>query len=401
MDAHGINQSPVDQPAACTNYKIANLTQTNMQLMKDFFKEVWGKMQDAGFFYLWDSLTVILVFSLAILAVMIIMRRRRKGHSDRLIIQQILVFLLVNLGIIIFIFSLNFNSDVVRGQVFQFLGIVISAMIALSSATLLGNMLAGTLLRLINSFKPGDYIEVKEYFGRIAERGLFHTEIQTIDSDLITLPNLFLATNPVKVTRPSKTLISAKVSLGYDVPRIDVEKCLVEAAADAGLEESYVIITALGDFSVTYEVYGKLLDVSSIISRRSMLRGAVLDSLHAADIEIVSPTFMNQRRVDDYKFIPARSKIQPSRGKEPEKEAPADPDKIMFDAAEIPDENRLREEEVKEIEKKIDHLNSTLKNETDPDKKQAIESKIDEQIAFKQSILDDMEKNKAKSIDQK
>ena len=44
-------------------------------------------------------------------------------------------------------------------------------------------------------------------FGRVTERGLFHTEIQTEDRDLVTLPNLYLVTNPVKVVRTFLTVL--------------------------------------------------------------------------------------------------------------------------------------------------------------------------------------------------
>jgi hypothetical protein len=42
-------------------------------------------------------------------------------------------------------------------------------------------------------------------------------------------------------------------------------------------------------------VAGLLTDVGSLISARSRLRECMLDALHGAGIEIVSPTFMNTR----------------------------------------------------------------------------------------------------------
>jgi hypothetical protein len=51
----------------------------------------------------------------------------------------------------------------------------------------------------------------------------------------------------------------------------------------------------LGDFSVTYRAAGFLEDAKVLLTVRSKLRAAMIDALHARDIEIVSPTFMNQR----------------------------------------------------------------------------------------------------------
>ena len=80
-----------------------------------------------------------------------------------------------------------------RDQLLRLYGLVISATIALSSTTLVGNMMAGVMLRVIGNCKPGNYITVGDYFGRISEMDLFHTEIQTEERDLTTLPNLALA----------------------------------------------------------------------------------------------------------------------------------------------------------------------------------------------------------------
>ena len=68
------------------------------------------------------------------------------------------------------------------------------------------------MLRAINNFRLGDFIEVEgEHFGRVTEIDLFHTEIQTKDRDLLTLPNLFLITHPVKVIHASGTMIGCEI----------------------------------------------------------------------------------------------------------------------------------------------------------------------------------------------
>jgi hypothetical protein len=41
------------------------------------------------------------------------------------------------------------------------------------------------MLRWIRNFKAGDFIEVKGFFRRTTERGMFHTEIQNEERDLI------------------------------------------------------------------------------------------------------------------------------------------------------------------------------------------------------------------------
>ena len=220
-------------------------------------------------------------------------------------------------------------SDTLRGQILGLFGILASATLALSSTTFLGNALAGILLRSVRSFKVGDFIHVQNQFGRVSGRGLFHIEIQTEDRDLTTIPNLFLATNPVKVKRFSGTIVSSEVSLGYDVPRQKVEELLKIAAESADLEEPFVYITNLGDFSVTYRVCGLLVEIKELLSARSRLNARILDSLHEGGVEIVSPTFMNTRAVAEKIFIPAFEKTAADETKGP------NPEEIIFDKADM------------------------------------------------------------------
>lgn len=216
-----------------------------------------------------------------------------------------------------------------RGQLLGLYGIVVSATIALSSTTLVGNVMAGIMLKTIKSCRPGYYITVGDHFGRVTTMDLLHTEIQTEERDLTTLPNLYLVSNPVRVMRTSGTLLYVELSLGYDVPRQEIEKILLAAATETGLESPFVQIRELGDFSVTYRVSGLLTEVNRLLDKRRELRARTMDSLHAADIEIVSPTFMNTRNFDtNERFVP-----DVRAAEEPVDTGPST-DALVFDKAE-------------------------------------------------------------------
>ena len=218
------------------------------------------------------------------------------GAEDRLPRQLALVVLAL-LAFLAGLLALPLESDS-RQQLLQLVGLILTAAIALSSTTFVANAMAGLMLRLVQGFKPGDFVRVAEHFGRVTERGLFHTEIQTEDRDLTTLPNLFLISQPISVVRASGTIVSAEVSLGYDVDHGHAEDQLLAAAHDAGLEEPFVQIRSLGDFSIVYRIAGFLADVKSLLPVRSRLRRKMIDRLHGAGIEIVSPNYMNQRPLD-------------------------------------------------------------------------------------------------------
>ncbi|MBW1832418.1 MAG: mechanosensitive ion channel, partial [Deltaproteobacteria bacterium] len=144
--------------------------------------------------------------------------KRQTPTSGSRISQQLLIAALGGVLLVMVILQLPIG-EAERGQLLSLLGLLVTAAIALSSTTLIGNAMAGLMLRSIRNFRPGDFIVVDGHRGRVSELGLLRTEIQTERRNLTTLPNLYLITNPVTVVRPSGTFISATVSLGYDVPR--------------------------------------------------------------------------------------------------------------------------------------------------------------------------------------
>ena len=226
-----------------------------------------------------------------------VIRRALPDEPDTSMLRQLCIVGAVLLSNILLVLVLPLDGET-RGQLLSLLGLVLTAIIALSSTTFVSNAMAGVMLRAVGGFHPGDFISVADHFGRVTERGLLHTEIQSEDRDLMTLPNLFLITHPVKVVHRSGTLISAEVSLGYDIPRKKVRDLLKAAAEEAGLSDPFLQIRALHDHAVAYRIYGLLEDVSSLVTKRSELYAMVLDHLHGADVEIVSPSFVNQRRPD-------------------------------------------------------------------------------------------------------
>jgi len=161
-----------------------------------------------------------------------LLKRRWRNNPDAQFRYQLIMLTLTFAGGLAVILALPVN-DSARGQLLSLIGILLSAAIALSSTTFIGNIMAGIMLKAVKSARPGDFITV------------------------------------------------------------------------ADLTDSFVHVRQLGDFSVTYRVAGLLEDVKSLISARSRLRESMLDALHAAGIEIVSPNFMNTRSLaDDQSFVP-------------------------------------------------------------------------------------------------
>ena len=266
--------------------------------------------------------------------------------------------------------------DKSREQLLSLTGVIVTATIALSSTTFIGNAMAGLMLRTIKNIQAGDFVRVEEHFGRVSDQGLLHTELQTEDRDLTTIPNLLLVTHPVTVVRESGTIVSATVSLGYDVPRDRIEACLLQAAEAANLAEPFVQIRDLGDFSVTYRIAGFLGEVKQLLTARSRLRGAMLDALHRAGIEIVSPSFMNQRALDPERpVIPEGARAQ--RRTEPAADV-AEPaaEALIFDKADEAASAAERAEAIAQAIARVRELEQALKAERDDEARATLEAEL-------------------------
>ncbi len=296
-------------------------------------------------------------------------RRRALGRGLAFRHQTIMI-LIAAAGLLGVLLTLPI-SDVKRGHLFTLTGIAITAIITLSSTTLAGNAMAGLMLRAVRNFGTGDYISVGEVHGRVTEFGLIHTEIQTQSSDLVTLPNLLLVRNPVTVIRESGTFIHATVSLGYDVHHDLVEALLVQAATSIGLEDVFVRILELGDHSVTYRVMGRLTDLTSYLGARTALHRAVLDALHGAGVEIVSPAFQNQRRIAANRtFIPTIEAI-PAQ----EEGAMASPDQVLFEKARAAGEIEALTNRLTALSQGAERLKEEIKK-APPEDHERLESKL-------------------------
>ncbi|MDO6568964.1 mechanosensitive ion channel family protein [Alteromonas sp. 1_MG-2023] len=269
----------------------------------------------------------------------------RNAHltSEQKLPRQVTLLVLTIMGLVAISMALPVNEST-RNQVIALIGVLLSGVIAFSSTTMVGNLMAGLVLRVNKPFKVGDFIRVEDYSGRVAEMGLLDTEIQTETRELIAFSNTLMVNTPVRVTRGSGAIISVDLSLGYDLHHSVVEKHLLTAAANAELEDPFVQVISLGDFSVSYRVAGLLKEVKSMLSARSRLHKSVLDALHNTGIEIVSPTFMNQRpQPDGLQMIPQQASNTEEAAK-PQDEEESNPEAIIFDKAEEAEQHEKNRE---------------------------------------------------------
>lgn len=306
--------------------------------------------------------------------------------NERKFPRQIVMLGLTIVGLVTLVLFLPINESS-RNQLLGLIGLLASGILAFSSTTVVSNLMAGILLRVTKPFGIGDFIRVGNHFGRVSERGLFDTEIQSESREFISIPNTFLISHPVTTIRGSGTIVSITLSLGYDVNYPQVETLLVRAAQESGLEEPFVHILELGNYSVTYRISGFLTEVKWLITARSNLSRSVLDILHKNGIEIMSPAYMNQRRLSEDK------KVIPVVVQEESSEKAVIAEDIVFDKAE---QAEKVEKEKLQLIGEIEELESSLKDASEEDrdhiKKRIVDArerlKVREQ-ATGESSLDD------------
>ncbi|MBK6982735.1 MAG: hypothetical protein IPH30_15345 [Betaproteobacteria bacterium] len=117
----------------------------------------------------------------------------------------------------------------------RLLGLIVSAVLVFLDHDDFQAM-AGAMLRSVRSFKRGFPCGSGSTSGGDGAQLLSYRN-QSTNRDLITLPTSISVSNPVTVVRSSGTVVSAEVSIGYDVSHDRIEALLVEAKAEAQLDE--------------------------------------------------------------------------------------------------------------------------------------------------------------------
>lgn len=275
----------------------------------------------------WLGWVLVLVFVVAFLLFLgwLFFGRKQELTRTQLRVRGVVLIPLFGMGVLLLLVTMPV-SDTINNSLIGLFGLCIAALITLGSTTIFANFMAGVMMYHVRSFRAGDYIRIDDHSGRVTAKGLFHVEIQTEDRDLVTLPNAYLITNPVRVVRSSGTIIACEVSLGYDVPHARAQELMHEAIVESGLTDGFVQIRELGDFSVLYRACGLLEDTKKLVSTRTTLRTNVLDALHEGGVEIVSPNFINHRHVPDGVF-PERVRTKQDNGN-------GSPEDVIFDKAE-------------------------------------------------------------------
>ncbi|HEX8127125.1 MAG TPA: mechanosensitive ion channel domain-containing protein [Allosphingosinicella sp.] len=123
-----------------------------------------------------------------------------------------------------------------------------------------GNLIAGIILLMDRSIKPGDVIVVGESFGNVTKIGVRAVSIVTRDGKEHLIPNENLMTQEVENWSYSSRDVRVHIPVGvaYDCDLPLAQKLMIQAATEAGRvmqnRPPKVWLTAFGESSVDHEI---------------------------------------------------------------------------------------------------------------------------------------------------
>lgn len=196
-------------------------------------------------------------------------------------------------------------TPIATNRGFQGLTVFFGILLSLGSSTAISNMVAGLVLTYTRAFRIGDRVKVGDAFGDVVEKTFLVTRIRTPKNEDISVPNANVLSNhiinySVMARDGSGVIVHSTITIGYDVPWPQVHRLLLRAARDtAGVEEEpepFVLQTALGDFSVSYEINAYTREVTRMARLYSELHRNIQDQFAEAGVEILSPTYHARRQ---------------------------------------------------------------------------------------------------------
>ena len=189
------------------------------------------------------------------------------------------------------------DSDAFKG-----LSVLLGLVLSLGSTGLMTQAMSGLVVVYSRALRRGDFVRVNDVEGVVMEVAALATKIVNVRNEEITIPNSVLVSCPIhnysKLAGTHGTLLTSKVTIGYDVPWRQVHALLVAAAEKTPRVRRdpapYVYQRALSDFYVEYELFVHFDDAAERIPILSALHASIQDEFNEHGVQIMSPHFFSQ-----------------------------------------------------------------------------------------------------------
>ncbi|TJZ73835.1 mechanosensitive ion channel family protein [Chitiniphilus eburneus] len=197
------------------------------------------------------------------------------------------------------------NTDAFKG-----LSVMVGLMVSLGASSVVSQFASGLILIYSRSLKLGEYVQIGEHEGTVAEIGLFATKIHTNLREEVAIPNSVLVSQNVKnfsrLAGGGGVIVSVVMTIGYDTPWRQVEAMMLEGARRTegirSIPEPMVLQTSLSDFYVEYNLRVALDEPRRRIEILDELHGHLQDVFNEFGVQIMSPNY--EADPDSPKVVP-------------------------------------------------------------------------------------------------
>ena len=187
-------------------------------------------------------------------------------------------------------------------EAFKGLSVMFGFMLTIGSAGIVNQLMSGLVLVYSRALSVGDFVDIGGTVGVVSEVGVLSTKIVDMRNEEVTIPNAVLVGNSIRnysrLAGERGTLVSTKVTIGYDTPWRQVYAMLIAAAEQTqGLRSTptpFVYQRGLADFYVEYELFAYMDQPLNRVPTLSTLHGNILDQFNLYGVQIMSPHFMEQ-----------------------------------------------------------------------------------------------------------
>jgi small-conductance mechanosensitive channel len=189
------------------------------------------------------------------------------------------------------------SSDAFKG-----LSVLFGLMLTLGSTGVVTQAMSGLVVVYSRALRKGDFVQVNGVEGVVTEVAALATKVVNMRNEEITIPHSVLIASPIhnfsKLAGAQGTLVSTRVTIGYDTPWRQVHAMLIAAAqGTAGVRASpvpFVYQRALSDFYVEYELFASIDRPLERVAILSALHGNIQDRFNEQGVQIMSPHFLAQ-----------------------------------------------------------------------------------------------------------
>ncbi|MDZ3832432.1 MAG: mechanosensitive ion channel [Sphingopyxis sp.] len=207
------------------------------------------------------ALTVLVLFLLVRVGNRIVRRVVRGGGGRDLDpTQQLLVEKIAGVAIVVAAFFVGIDLLGIDLTAFAVFSGALGLAVGFGLQKTFGNLIAGIILLMDRSIKPGDVIVVADAVGRVNKIGVRAVSVITRDGKEHLVPNELLMTERVENWSYSSREVRVRLAVGvsYDADLREAQRLMLEAATEAPrvLKEPGPVcwITGFGDSSVDHEL---------------------------------------------------------------------------------------------------------------------------------------------------